>query len=79
MNCISPGPVDTPILPDFLATLGARAEEDRKVMDRPGLPEDIAPVIVFMCSEGSGWIRGANIPVDGGMFIHSQCEQFGLK
>ena len=36
MNCVSPGPVETPILPDFLETLGERAEEDMRVMDRPG-------------------------------------------
>ena len=77
MNCVSPGPVDTPILPDFLETLGERAKEDAKVMDRPGLPEDIAPVIAFMCSEDSGWIKGANIPVDGGMNQHVLCNMHG--
>lgn len=77
MNCISPGPVETPILPDFLETLGERAEEDMKVMDRPGRPEDIAPVIAFMCSDGSGWIRGANIPCDGGMNQHILCNMHG--
>jgi NAD(P)-dependent dehydrogenase (short-subunit alcohol dehydrogenase family) len=77
MNCVSPGPVETPILPDFLETLGKRAEEDMKIMDRPGRPEDIAPVIAFMCSGGSGWIRGANIPVDGGMYQHVLCNMHG--
>jgi len=77
MNCISPGPVETPILPDFLETLGERAEEDMRVMDRPGRPEDVAPVVAFMCSEGSGWIRGANIPCDGGMNQHILCEIHG--
>ena len=77
MNCVSPGPVETPILPDFLATLGKRAEEDAKVMDRPGRPQDIAPVIAFLCSEGSGWIKGANIPVDGGMYQHILCNMHG--
>jgi len=77
MNCISPGPVETPILPDFLETLGERAKEDAKVMDRPGLPEDIAPVISFMCSDDSTWIRGANIPVDGGMYQHVLCNMHG--
>jgi len=77
MNCVSPGPVETPILPDFLETLGERAEEDMKVMDRAGRPEDIAPVIAFMCSDGSNWIRGANIPVDGGMNQHVLCEMHG--
>lgn len=77
MNAVSPGPVETPILPDFLETLGARAQEDAKVMDRPGRPEDIAPVIAFLLSEESGWIRGANIPCDGGMNQHVLCNMHG--
>ncbi len=77
MNSISPGPVDTPILKDFLETLGERAEEDMRIMDRPGTPADIAPVVAFLMSDGSGWIRGSNIPVDGGMFSHVQCEMHG--
>jgi NAD(P)-dependent dehydrogenase (short-subunit alcohol dehydrogenase family) len=78
MNCLSPGPVETPILPDFLETLGERAEEDMKIMDRPGRPDDIAPVVAFLCGDGSVWIRGANIPVDGGMFQHVMCEMHGF-
>ena len=70
MNTISPGPVDTPILGDFLKTLGERAEEDTKIMDRPGRPSDIAPVVAFLRSDQSAWIRGANIPVNGGMNQH---------
>lgn len=67
MNTVSPGPVETPILQDFLDTLGERATEDRKMMDRPGTPEDIAPVVAFLLSDMTHWIRGSNIPVDGGM------------
>jgi NAD(P)-dependent dehydrogenase (short-subunit alcohol dehydrogenase family) len=78
MNAVSPGPVDTPILKDFLQTLGARAEEDMRVMDRPGRPEDIAPVVAFLLSDASAWIRGANIPVDGGMSSHILCNLHGL-
>ncbi|XPF93284.1 coniferyl-alcohol dehydrogenase [Colwellia sp. RE-S-Sl-9] len=70
MNCVSPGPVNTPILKDFIETLGERAEEDMKVMDRTGTPEDIAPVISFLLSDASAWLRGINIPVDGGMSSH---------
>lgn len=79
MNSISPGPVQTPILPDFVATLGARVEEDMKVMDRPGTPADIAPLAAFLCAPGSAWIRGTNIPCDGGMASHvlSQIHGFG--
>lgn len=78
MNCVSPGPVDTPILKDFIETLGERAEEDMRVMDRPGTPDDIAPVVLFLVSDDSAWIRGTNIPCDGGMVNHIQCEIHGL-
>ena len=78
MNAVSPGPVDTLILKDFVATLGARAEEDMRVMDRPGRPADIAPVVAFLLSDMSGWIRGTNIPVDGGMSSHLLCGMHGL-
>jgi NAD(P)-dependent dehydrogenase (short-subunit alcohol dehydrogenase family) len=78
MNSISPGPVDTPILKDFLETLGSRAEEDARVMDRPGTPVDIAPVVAFLLSDMTGWIRGTNIPVDGGMSSNILCEMHNV-
>jgi len=77
MNCVSPGPVDTPIFKDFIATLGDRVEEDRRIMDRDGVPGDVAPVVVFLLSEDAKWIRGANIPTDGGMFQHIQMDKHG--
>lgn len=78
MNAVSPGPVDTPILKDFLETLGARAEEDMRTMDRPGTPADIAPVVNFLMSDGAAWIRGTNLPVDGGMHSNVLCQMHGL-
>jgi len=78
MNCVSPGPVDTPILKDFVETLGARAEEDMKVMDRPGQPGDVAPVVCFLLSDMTRWIRGTNIPADGGMSSHVLCSTHQL-
>ena len=78
MNSVSPGPVNTPILGDFLETLGARAEEDARIMDRPGETTDIAPVVAFLLSDLSGWIRGTNIPADGGMSSNILCNMHGL-
>lgn len=78
MNAVSPGPVETPILGDFIKTLGARAEEDMRVMDRPGRPSDIAPVVAFLLSDAAAWIRGANIPADGGMHAKVLCDMNGL-
>lgn len=78
MNAVSPGPVETPILPDFVATLGARAQQEMAVMDRPGRPQDIAPVVGFLLSDASAWIRGANLPVDGGLHAHVLARRHGL-
>jgi NAD(P)-dependent dehydrogenase (short-subunit alcohol dehydrogenase family) len=79
MNAVSPGPVETPILKDFLQTLGERAEEDMRTMDRPGTPADIAPVVCFLLSDGSAWIRGSNIPADGGMLSNVLMQMNGYQ
>lgn len=65
INCVSPGPVDTPILGDFIKTLGKRAEEDLK-QNRAGTADEIAQVVALMCSPMTSWINGADIAVDGG-------------
>lgn len=78
MNAVSPGPVATPILQDFIDTLGARAEEDMRIMDRPGTADDIAPVVAFLLSDGSAWIRGTNLATDGGMHANVLCQIHGL-
>lgn len=78
MNAVSPGPVDTPILKDFIETLGERAEEDMRIMDRPGTAQDIAPVVTFLLSPGSVWLRGTNIATDGGMRAHIDASSNGL-
>lgn len=78
MNAISPGPVETPILPDFLATLGDRPSLKPGLMDRFGTPGDVAPVVVFLLSDHSAWIRGTKIPVDGGMSSHMTAIAYDL-
>lgn len=75
MNAVSPGPVETPILKDFRETLGDRFDQDSKLVERLGVPADIAPVVAFLISDDSKWIRGANIPVDGGIYQHILLER----
>jgi meso-butanediol dehydrogenase/(S,S)-butanediol dehydrogenase/diacetyl reductase len=38
----------------------------RVPLGHPGRPEDIASAAVFLASDESSFITGANIPVDGG-------------
>ena len=78
MNAVSPGPVDTPILPDFIETL-ERAPRVMEIMDRPGRPSDIAPVIVFLLTEGAAWLRGCNLAIDGGLTSHLLMEHHELE
>ena len=79
VNAVSPGPVQTPILTQFRAVLGdARVDSDIARVGRSGTPADIAPAILFLCSDGARWINGANVPVDGGLeaAVNAESMQF---
>jgi NAD(P)-dependent dehydrogenase (short-subunit alcohol dehydrogenase family) len=68
VNAVSPGPVVTPILKEFRQLFGeARVDDDVARVGRPGTPPDIAPPVLFLCSDGARWINGVNLPADGGL------------
>jgi 3-oxoacyl-[acyl-carrier protein] reductase len=61
-NIISPGPIQTGwIGPELEAKI-----IEETPLGRPGQPEDIADVIVFLASEQGRWISGQMISVSGG-------------
>jgi NAD(P)-dependent dehydrogenase (short-subunit alcohol dehydrogenase family) len=68
VNCVCPGLVRTPMLE---ALAGGAANVDSmgsmEPVGRLGRPEEVADTIVFLCSEGAGFITGHALPVDGGM------------
>ncbi|QIO36920.1 coniferyl-alcohol dehydrogenase [Bradyrhizobium sp. 1(2017)] len=67
INCVSPGPVDTPILEQFRISLGEERVSD--ALRRGGgaaRPEDIADPIIFLASAAARWIVGSNLVIDGG-------------
>lgn len=79
VNVVSPGPVETPILKQFREVLGdARVNSDIDRIGRAGTSEDIAPVILFLCSDAARWINGANIPADGGLEASVNAEVLGF-
>lgn len=66
---ISPGPVDTPILPDFRATMGAdRLDASAGLVGRHGTADEVAAVAAFLLSSDASWVNGIDIPVEGGLF-----------
>lgn len=73
VNAICPGGVDTPMLDAAAAAMSGGAKTSHEVMDaahpigRIGTPEEVAELILWLCSDRCGFLTGAIIPVDGGM------------
>jgi 3-oxoacyl-[acyl-carrier protein] reductase len=68
VNCISPGVIDTPMTQ---STIARRFTPERLAttipLGRMGTVEDISIAALFLASDDSSFITGANIPLDGGM------------
>lgn len=78
MNSVSPAAVSTGILKDFAAAFGDRMAKNVARAGRPGLPEEVAEVIVFLASPESGWIKGQDVTIDGGMSAMSVSDKLDL-
>jgi 2-keto-3-deoxy-L-fuconate dehydrogenase len=70
---VSPGRVHTPFVDDYLAKNypGNETEMFEKLsktqpIGRMGKPEEIANLVVFLCSDKAAFITGTDYPVDGG-------------
>ncbi|MGI9627048.1 MAG: SDR family NAD(P)-dependent oxidoreductase [Longimicrobiales bacterium] len=69
VNAVAPGYIRTTQLTDRVpAELMDKARED-SVLKRLGDPQDVAAVILFLCSEVARHLTGAVIPVDGGYLL----------
>ena len=70
VNCVCPGPSDTPLFRnEFAAASPKLAESLKRVIPwgRLGLPDDIAPAVVFLASDEAGFITGQTLSVSGGL------------
>jgi NAD(P)-dependent dehydrogenase (short-subunit alcohol dehydrogenase family) len=72
VNAISPGLIDT-AAESRSGEAGQRLDAKGIVpLGRGGTPDDVAKLAQFLLSEDSaGYITGANIPVDGGLSLHT--------
>jgi 3alpha(or 20beta)-hydroxysteroid dehydrogenase len=69
VNTIMPGVIATPMADDVPEALTQLLVEDIP-LGRRGTAEDVAPLVVFLISDESAWISGAEIAVDGGQAGH---------
>ena len=61
VNSVSPGWIDT------TGSEITDADALQQPVGRVGKPEDIAEMVLFLCSDKAGFITGENICIDGGM------------
>jgi acetoacetyl-CoA reductase len=69
VNTVSPGYIKTAM------TAAIREDVLKSIIDsipmkRMGTPEEIAAVIAFLVSDDAAYITGANIQMNGGLFMH---------
>jgi NAD(P)-dependent dehydrogenase (short-subunit alcohol dehydrogenase family) len=71
VNAVNPGLIDTQIGHDvFNGDEQSYAEAAKGVpMGRAGRPEEIASVVLWLCSPGSSYVIGQGLTVDGGMTV----------
>jgi meso-butanediol dehydrogenase/(S,S)-butanediol dehydrogenase/diacetyl reductase len=72
VNSVSPGMIATALTEPLLRFLPDEKERYERTtpIGRVGEPEDIADVVVFLCSDMARFITGQNLVVDGGMTLH---------
>jgi NAD(P)-dependent dehydrogenase (short-subunit alcohol dehydrogenase family) len=71
-NAICPGPVETPLLLDWLVKdeEAKRIRLARNPTGRFGKPEEIVNMAVYLASDESRWTNGASLVVDGGITVN---------
>jgi NAD(P)-dependent dehydrogenase (short-subunit alcohol dehydrogenase family) len=71
-NAICPGPVETPLLMDWL--LKDQAAKELRLARNPtgrfGKPEEIVNMALYLASDESRWTNGASLVVDGGISVN---------
>jgi NAD(P)-dependent dehydrogenase (short-subunit alcohol dehydrogenase family) len=66
-NSISPGMVESPATAKQLENPQFRQDHlDAIMLSRTGRPEDIAALALYLASDESSWVTGANFVIDGG-------------
>lgn len=80
VNAVSPGTIDSPMLHHFVAAQSdphsmRRAFDDMHPIGRVGTIDEVASVFVFLASDESSFVTGANYTVDGGLSVKGEQPQ----
>ena len=71
VNSVHPGVIATPMIQDLLDEQGDEQPDIvRTPMRRAGSPAEIAPAMLFLASDESSFVTGAEFVVDGGLTAH---------
>lgn len=68
VNCVSPGVIDTE-MNSWLSEDEMKAVADEAALERIGSVREVAKTVLFLASDGAGFITGADIAVNGGMYV----------
>ena len=68
VNAVAPGFIQT-VMTEEMPEEAKKSIADQIPLKRLGTPEDVAEVVLFLCSEASSYITGQVITVDGGMVM----------
>lgn len=71
VNCICPGPINTPMTAAIPADQKAIYAKRRTALGRYGEPEEVAHITASLCLPAASFITGATIPVDGGLMARN--------
>jgi 3-oxoacyl-[acyl-carrier protein] reductase len=67
-NCVNPGIIDTPMIAGWPHEVLERTIAQTP-LGRVGKPEEVAAIVVMLASDGAGFVHGAHIDVNGGLFM----------
>jgi 3-oxoacyl-[acyl-carrier protein] reductase len=68
-NCVNPGVIDTTMLEGW-STTAREAALAATPLGRVGTPNEVASAVVWLASSGAGFVHGAHVDVNGGLFMN---------
>lgn len=69
VNAVAPGPIWTPLIPASFGEEHGKTFGKDTAIGRPGQPYELAPAYVYLASEGSSYMTGQVLHINGGEII----------